>query len=177
MAIGVSGCWLAWRGKLADPRAMSIAGWILVALGILGWTMRFGDSGTAIAIAVAMLAGLGVLGFSAAEQRYVSSQRRPVTRAGHFNERPRARWVTAAAIVAAGPLAGIAALLIGLSGYRLAGAAGWAEADAIVLAYAAVPITWSAIAAYVATSDRAARKIGILTACAGLPLLHLVVSA
>ncbi|MEE4211376.1 MAG: hypothetical protein V2I43_19160 [Parvularcula sp.] len=175
--LGVAGCWLAWRGKVGDPRLVSGVSWVALIVAVIGWTARFRDSGAAIALVTVMIAALVCLGLVALNQRKSPGRRERERRAGSSNERKRPGWATGLAFLAAGPLSGVAALMIGLSSSRAAKVSGWTEADAIVLAYAAVPIVWAALATYVATPNQAWRKFGVLTASAGLPLIHLIASS
>ena len=191
LAAGVAALWAAWGRDDARRALLLLAGWGLIAAGLAAWTARYADSGFAIAAASVIALAYLFLAVSARRARRLRKDGKggapKGTRAPSRGAPPdrddalRASWKryleNGATCLLAGPLSGIAALLLGLSAMKIAQSLGANQADAIVTAYVAVPLLWAGCAAYAVIDDTLKRKAPVLAALSGVSALHLALLA
>ena len=188
LAAGVAALWAAWGRDDARRAPLLLAGWGLIAAGLAAWTARYADSGFAIAAASVIALAYLFLAVSARRARRLrkskaakearSSSRGATPDRDDASRASRKRYLkNGATFLLAGPLSGIAALLLGLSAMKIAQSLGANQADAIVTAYVAVPLLWAGCAAYAVIDDTLKRKAPVLAALSGVSALHLALLA
>ena len=184
LAAGVAALWAAWGRYNARRAPLLLAGWGLVAAGLAAWTARYADSGFAIAAATVIALAYLFLGLNARRAHRLSKRntqkgaraasRSAVLERNDTAHASRKRFLkNGATFLLAGPLSGIAALLLGLSAMKLAQSLGAGEADAIVTAYVAVPLLWVGCTVYAVIDDKLKRTAPVLAALSGVSAIHL----
>ncbi|MEM8771317.1 MAG: hypothetical protein AAGD92_06690 [Pseudomonadota bacterium] len=180
----------AWRRDGPMRPYFIVAGWSLIASGIWFWAARFADSGVAIAVAVVICAAYVFLAYNAFRARHNSTlkqsrtsllgdvQAKSSTKKSWSKKSANAKQAmqyarNAIVILLAGPVAGVAAALAGVSAMKIIRSLGGTEADSIVAAYMLVPSLWAGAAAYMTIEKKLNRKAPVLLSLAALSAAHL----
>ncbi|KQM13832.1 hypothetical protein ASE49_12320 [Novosphingobium sp. Leaf2] len=155
---------LRWAWGLARrSHAITGGGWLLVLLGtILGW-LGDGAWGTAIVALGAMTTALALLAFAASTSKPgkvpASTRRTGMLPEGDEPKRIGARTLT---FVLAGLVCAVVSIGIAVAANMLAKALGLGAADALALAFFAMPLAWTVLSYAVLMATERRRQIRIL---------------
>lgn len=165
-AAGVLALRRAWARKDAARPGLILAGWATGAAVLVAAAFALGPArGPFAALALASVAALGVV---AAGVEFRQGRRRASREAAlEPSDRPRRAWRGWLRAVIAGPLAGVAALGVGLA---VAVCAPFAVQSRMVVGGLLVPFLWAGGMAWTLSDDRILRAAAVLTSLAVLTL-------
>lgn len=159
---GIAALRWAW-GLSRRSHAITVSGWLLVLLGcVLGW-LADGAWGTAIVSLGAMTAALALLALAASTSKpgkVAASTRRTgmLPEAGE----PARLGARALTFVLAGLVCAVVSIGIAVAADMLARAFGLGAADALALAFFAMPLAWTMLSYAVLMATQRSRQIRIL---------------
>ena len=163
-ASGVPLLWLAWTSKLDRKALARVAGWLLILGGSAFLGMAGGAWGYAVAASAASAAALLILAIIAVRSpspRRIPTRTAPLQPFDWSSIRAQLpRRIAVFFLVVPGGL--FASSILALAARAAAKQAGWAEADATMLALGGMPLFWSIIATVQMTQSSLARMTALI---------------
>lgn len=161
---GLGSLRLAWARSDGLRPWLILGGWFLLAAAILVFALMIGgETGIPFAIVLVSVTGLGVvLSNREVRPRKEARQREDVI---DPSDRRSRWWRGALRILLAGPLSGLAAILVGVA---LAKQLPLADVDAIAIGGLTVPLLWAGGMAWTLSDDKILRALAVLVVVSGV---------